>query len=535
MPAINSAGYRFEKDAIYSPKGGALRFVTPPYEHQLECLRRFADAPYFALLAEMGTGKTWIVINNYAYLLARGLVQNMLVIAPNGVQWNWVRNELPSHLPKRVASQVQYAGYSGGMRKKERVELTALIETAARVPSVLCVNWAALSHDSGMQIVHSFIKQSNELMIAIDESDFCKNPQTKASQAVLKVLAPAAKYKRIMTGTPITNTPYDAWAQFQFLSPDILKCPSYIAFKRRHGVFLSNAHPIVRSIQQRGRGGFPLVPQVDNEGRPIYQKLDLLQEQIKPYSYRVLKADCLDLPEKVYINAYVDLTPKQKAVYSALAKDGLALWDNQEVPIASKIALLSHLCQACGNHFSPSLQAYETGPVNKELMTIDNEHNPKLEKALELVHGFIEQGAKAIIWCRYRAEISDILQALASEGIEAVAYYGEVSKDDRLAACEAFEHGSAMVFVANAQSAGTGLTLVAASYAIYYSNSFSLHDRLQSEDRCHRIGQKAKHVTYIDIIARNTVDERVSMVLKNKGDIASAITSFSAKELFKAL
>jgi len=148
--------------------------------------------------------------------------------------------------------------------------------------------------------------------------------------------------------------------------------------------------------------------------------------------------------------------------------------------------------------------------------------NPKLDLLVDRVNKIVESGEKVIVWARYRVEIEDIVKRLRLDGIACVEYHGGVNKDDRTGAIESFERGDAQVFVGNQQAGGTGITLVAASYVIYFSNNFSLRDRLQSEDRAHRIGQK-KNVTYINIAAKGTIDEVVIRTLMSKKDIADTI------------
>lgn len=510
--------YIFTKDGIKSPTGAFLAFKTKPFDHQLKCLQQFGDAEYFALLAEMGTGKTWVIINNYAYLRARNLVQNMLVIAPNGVQWNWVHRELPMHLPQVIEERTAYAGYGGKMTVKEALNAADLVRESKKIPSIFCVNWDTLSTSRGLNLVLDFLNNRNCLVV-LDESDYCKNPETKRSKAVLGISS-LVKYKRIMTGTPITNSPFDAFMQFNFLSPKILRCSSFIAFKKRYGVFLPQNHPIVSFIKQH-HSGTPLIQAKDANGRALYKNLDKLQELIKPVAFRVVKADCLDLPEKLYTNVYVELTKDMRTQYDAVKKAGLLSVEGKEINIATQMAILSQLCQITGNHIAPALiSAYEC-----ESKIIDPEHNPKLEKALEIIQQALSNESKVIVWARYRAEIEDIYEACKSSGIKAVTYYGDTPEAERRSAIDAFQNGEKEVFISNQQSGGTGLTLTAANVVIYYSNSFSLHDRLQSEDRCHRIGQK-KAVTYVNLLARNTVDEHIQRVLDNKQNIADAITSF---------
>lgn len=536
---ISPDNYIFSKEGIRSPlpKAPFFKFATQPYKHQLACLANYGERKSFALLAEMGVGKTWIMINNFAYLAARKKVQDMLVIAPNGIQWNWVQNELPRHLPEQIRNKAIWAGYSGQLGMKAKKELNTFLQDTEH-HRILCVNWDAVATAKGSDVIKSFM--TRPCMVVLDESDYAKNPSSKRTKALASI-SEAAEYKRIMTGTPITNSPFDAYSQFNFLDPKILDCPSFIAFKQRHGVFLSSTNPLVMSLRTRGRGNV-LIPAKSQDGRPIYKNLDDLTRRIEPYSFRALKKDCLDLPEKVYKRELVELTPKQVDAYKLIKECSVVILANTEVPLANKVSALTHLAQCTGNHYSPCLlsklkaEEYLTSTnedwlnsLDNNSLVIDSDKNPKLTRAVELTKEALANDASVIIWCRYKAEINDFVETFKVQGIPCVTYYGETSYQDRLAAIAAFQDKQVRVFIANQQSGGTGITLTAASVVIYYSNSFSLHDRLQSEDRCHRIGQKSAHVLYIDLLARNTIDELILDVLQNKLSIAEAITSFVSK------
>lgn len=510
--------YIFNEDCIVSPKGGKIEFKTKPYKHQLYCLSKYGDMEVFALLADMGTGKTWIIINNYAYLFAKGKVKNMLVIAPNGVQWNWVNNEIKLHLPERVAEHVTWAGYSGNMNKADKTNLNNLFSIkAAELGKILCVNWESLSNKRGVDLINSFLDLSDKNMIVLDESDYCKTPTAKRTKVVMDI-AKKSLYRRIMTGTPITNSPFDAWTQFNFLSDKILNAPSFVSFKCRYGVFLPQNNPLVQAIKAKSRSSKALV-QATKDGHPVYKNLDQLQRLIIPYSFRVLKQDCLDLPPKIYKNIYIELTKKQLGAYTIAKTDGIIQLQNDSVPILNKIAILTKLCQMTGNNV-----ILPDGTNCK----IDPDNNPKLEKCVELVKQFLDLKKQVIVWARYRNEIMDIVSALRENNIPTTMYFGGVNDQEKREAINSFQLGTYKVFVANQQSGGTGITLTKASVVIYYSNSFSLHDRLQSEDRCHRIGQTDNKVLYINLLAKNTVDESIQRCLDNKFDVASAITHFKS-------
>lgn len=528
MP-IPSVDY-IDANGAYTDGGVLVQFKSPLYQHQVECLRRFATAPYFALLAEMGTGKTCIAINNFLILNALGAVKKMLVVAPNGVQWNWVKNELPKHLPDAPYYHILYAGYGASLKKKDKESLEAVMSLNNQCTArILCVNWDSFSNAKGLELVNKFLDlDDGYTMMVLDESDYAKNPDSKRSKNIL-TLASKASYRRIMTGTPITNSPFDAWAQFQFLDPSILQCSSFIAFKQRHGVFLPPSSGLVQSIMQR-TGRAPKIQATDKNGFPKFRNLDLLTSRIQPYSFMVKKSECIDLPEKIYQNLYVDLTPLQRKVYDRIKNEALIIIGNNDFDLPNQLSMLSSLCLCTGNHYPPTAAQRIGIAQTPEQMRIDPETNPKLDALLEIVKIAENNNDKVLVWARYVSEIVDIMEALQKNGIKAVGYYGAMSMEARNKSVDSFQNGDAMVFVSNQQCGGTGLTLTAGNVVVYFSNSFSLHDRLQSEDRCHRIGQK-KYTMYINLLARNTIDEQIQKVLDNKQDVAQVVLNFSKAHL----
>lgn len=514
-------GYIFTNEYIQSPYGSKLFFKTKGFQHQIDCLKKFSDYKGYALLCEMGSGKSWIIINNFAYLALKREVDNLLIFAPNGVQFSWVDNEFKTHM----SDQIKYKAfaYNGSLSNKKQLELLKFIADPLIKHKILCVNWQALSNAKGVNIIQKFCENSSKLMLVLDESHNIKDPTTKRFKA-LEDLQAHAKYKRIMSGTPITNSPFDAFTQFNFLDENILNCKSFISFKHRYGVFLPKNSPLVQSIINRGRAKNVLIPVVKN-GVPLYKDLDKLQALIRPYSFRVLKKDCLDLPNKMYKNEYIELTPTQQKFYKHLKSDGLALLKDDTVAITNKIVILTKLCQVASNNFLKEDGSNEI---------IDAKHNPKLERTIEIIKECVENKQSVVLWGHFKSELEDLRSALEKENITYVRFYGGVSNDERIQAVSDFQSGKASVFLSNVQSGSTGLTLTKANTMIYYSNTFSVSDRVQSEDRIHRIGQKS-NVLYINMIAKDTIDEHIIQVLENKIKTASDIMNFSDKELIKGV
>lgn len=487
------------------------KFKTTPYKHQLACLNKFGHKEAFALLAEMGTGKSWIIINNVADLWASDECDALLVFAPNGVHTNWTLLELPKHMPDWVSYRA--AAWSANGKKKDRDAIEVLYDqTEGRELRVLTMNWEASQTKKGLEAAIRFCGSFGKVMIACDESDAFKNPSTARSKALMQ-LKKYSSWRRIMTGTPINNAPFDAFSQFSFLDETILRTTSFYAFKAQYAEMLQEGNPLLDHIKAKsGARGTPQVVARGANGRPKYRNLEKLNALISPHSFRVLKSECLDLPKKIYKTVLFELTAEQLEVYKRAEEDCRIVYEGNETPF-NKLVAVTKLAQITSGYY--------IHPLANEPVRIPGD-NPKLALLAERVDAIVAAGEKVIVWARYTAEIKDIVGELKKRGHNLVQYYGEIKKGERIQAIEDFERGDANVFVGNQQAGGTGITLVAASFMIYYSNDFSLRNRLQSEDRAHRIGQ-TKNVTYINIAARGTIDEVVVRALSSKKDVADAI------------
>ena len=495
----------------------AMRFKTQPYKHQIDCLNRFGRKHAFALLAEMGTGKTWIAINNLADLWSSGDCDGALVLAPNGVHTNWTRIELPRHTP--VWCRYTAAAWYSAPSRAERAALDGLFAAeASGTLRILAMNHEALQTKRGMEFAERFLLSCAKAAIVVDESDAYKNPSALRTKNLMK-LRKHSLWRRIMSGTPITGAPFDAFAQFNFLDEHILGTSSFYAFKAEYAELLPESSPLMAAIRQRGARRAPQIVARGAGGRPKYRNLDKRARLIEPHSFRVLKSDCLDLPPKIYKTVFFELTPQQRAVYKKARDECRLAFENEETPF-NKLIAVTKLAQVTSGYY--------LHPLAEEPVRLEGA-NPKLDALMERISSIVAAGNKAIIWARYRVEIEDICRRLREAGIECVEYHGGIGKAERVEALDAFEHGAAQVFVGNQQAGGTGITLVAAAYVVYFSNNFSLRDRLQSEDRAHRIGQR-RTVTYINLAAKGTVDEAVLRALAGKQDVAAAIVDSIRQE-----
>ena len=303
-----------------------------------------------------------------------------------------------------------------------------------------------------------------------------------------------------MTGSPVTRNPLDLYTQCEFLDPRHLDFSSYYAFRNRYAE-MKTMHVSGRSIQVVG--GF--------------RHLDELADSLKPFSYRVLKEDCLDLPDKVYMKREVQLTPEQKKLYEQMRKEALATLNGKTVTTMTALTQLMRLHQITCGHF-----AADDGTVQE----IKNNRLAELLDVLEEIDG------KAIIWAHYQHDVENIYKLLEDKygPGSVVHYYGKTLPDQRDYAIENFKgNDSVRFFVGTPQTGGYGITLVQANTVIYYSNGYDLEKRMQSEDRAHRIGQKKK-VTYVDLIAEDTVDNKIVKSLRKKINIAAEVMGEDLKK-----
>jgi SNF2 family DNA or RNA helicase len=464
------------------------KFKKKPYAHQLIALEKSWNKETYAYFMEMGTGKTKVLIDNLAMLYDKGKVDGALIIAPKGVVGTWHNQELPAHLPDHIENVTVL--WQANINKKQQDKLDQLFKTGHEL-HLLIMNVEAFSTTKGLNFAQKFLRSHKSLM-AIDESTTIKNPKAKRTKNILS-LSKMAKYRRIMTGSPVTKNPLDLYTQCEFLDPFHLNFSSYYAFRNRYAE-MKTMHVSGRSIQVVG--GF--------------RHLDELADSLKPFSYRVLKEDCLDLPDKIYMKREIQLTKEQDELYQQMRKEALATLNGKTVTTMTALTQLMRLHQITCGHFSA-----DDGSVQE----IKNNRLAELLDVLEEIEG------KAIIWAHYQHDVKNIFKLLEEKygPGSAVHYYGKTLPEQRDYAIKNFKtNDKVKFFVGTPATGGYGITLVQANTVIYYSNGYDLEKRMQSEDRAHRIGQKKK-VTYVDIIAEDTVDKKIVKSLRKKINIASKV------------
>ena len=471
------------------------KFKTKPYAHQLKALEMSWNKEVFAYFMEMGTGKSKVLLDNIAMLYDRGKINGALIVAPKGVYKNWHDSEIPAHLPNHIQNKAIL--WQSLIGQKQKLKLNSLFKPEIDL-HILIMNVEAFSTKKGVEFATKFLASHNALF-AIDESTTIKNPGAKRTKNILK-LSKEGKYRRILTGSPVTKSPLDLYTQCHFLDSYLLDHSSYYTFRTRYA--------IMRTANFSGRSVQLVVG---------YHNLEELTEKLKAFSYRVLKDDCLDLPPKTFMKRTIQLTAEQNKVYQQMKQMALAEMNGKMITTATALTQLMRLHQITCGHFKAD---------DDSIQEIKNNRITELMDVLEEVEG------KAVIWAHYRHDIATIVREIEKKyPMSVVTYYGDTSTENRQKAIKKIQDPESKVrfLVGTPQTGGYGITLTGASTMIYYSNGYDLEKRQQSEARIDRIGQE-KPMTYIDILAEDTVDERIVKALRKKVNIATQIMGEELKD-----
>ena len=472
------------------------KFKTKPYAHQITALEKSWNKEVYAYFMEMGTGKSKVLIDNISMLYDKGKINGALIVAPKGVYQNWYDSELPIHMVEHIEKNIVL--WKANINQKQNLKLKTLFESTDKL-NILIMNVEAFSTKKGLDFASSFLNTHQTLM-AIDESTTIKNPDAKRTKNIV-ALGKAAKYRRILTGSPVTKSPLDLYKQCEFLDEFLLDHASYYSFRTRYAI-MKTANFGGRSVQ--------IVTG--------YRNLSELSEKLEPFSYRCLKEDCLDLPDYTYTKRIIQLTPEQQKIYNQMKQVALAQLDGKMMTTQSAMVQLMRLHQITCGHFTA-----DDGSIKK----IKNDRLSTLIEILEEVEN------KAVIWAHYRNDIASIIEAVEKTfGKDSyVTYYGDTTNQERQNAIKQIQDPNSKVrfIIGTPQTGGYGITLTGANTMVYYANGYDYEKRIQSEARINRAGQTRK-MTYIDIIAEKTIDEKIVKALRNKMNIATKITGDALKE-----
>ncbi len=539
----------------------------PLFRHQQELFDKTRDEIAWAILYEQGLGKTAPTIRTIEHLYTANKIDAVVVVAPNGVHRNWISDELPKHagMPWRGLDWHSDRGKGQDKAFDKLVETTPARRTEL---AYFAITYDAVLTPRGRAAVLRFKDRFPRFLFVIDEASKVRNPEALRTKKVA-ALRQFARYVRLLNGTPIGNSALDVYSQMKLLDD---------RFWLRHGIgsFVSfrSRFAIVKKVQVGGEDDRvgrarhshePIVPHdATAEGIAAYEQLDLgfdldeiltedekrqvtkpavtatgapakktvgrtiemvvgfreldkLKEMIAPVSTRLTKEDSgVELPPKLYSRLLFDLPQDQRRAYDQLRREYMLELDNGTL-ITANIALVRILRLqqiACGYLPNPDDED------NPKLFYNDDGKNARLQLLLERLEDTPHQ---AIIWARFTHDVDSICRALGPP--KCTRYDGLVSQKDRDAGIDAFKQGKRKFCVAKASSMGMGHSLPMAKSVFYYSNTFSYIERLQSEDRAHRLtGGGMGAVCYYDFVASRTVDEKILRSLQDCADVASKVT-----------
>lgn len=460
------------------------------YKHQIRganmALRAFgaldAKTPGggFGELFEMGCGKTLTTIAVAGALYNLGKIDRVLVVAPTSVCSVW------PHDLNQFATFPWEARVLLGDKKKRLKALNELENWPFKALHIAVINYES-THREGIFEALAAYKPD---LIVCDESQRIKNPSAAQSKALHK-LGDAAPFRMILSGTPVQNNAVDLYSQYRFLDPAVYGANFY-AFKNRYCIM-------------GGYGQHQIVG---------YRNMDELVEKEHSVAYRVTKEECLDLPQQTFINRYVQFTDAEQAIYEQLRKSSfLELETGENVTATTILTMYLRLMQLTGG-FLTADESTRPKQVN----------TAKLDALADIVDDYVvDAGKKLVIFARFRAEIAAIENLLRLRKIQYGSIYGDVPMEERGKIVEDFQtNPDTKVFVAQIQTAGLGITLHAASTAVFYSYDYNYANYAQALARIHRIGQRLP-VTYIHLVVDGSIDEKILAALENKEDMAKTV------------
>jgi hypothetical protein len=460
---------------------------------------------------EQGTGKSRPVLEDWENRVHDGRAQDLVILAPKGCYTNWVIStaddlcEIDKWLDPEFRKSLHIGLWKSGASGYHRQSLLDLLH--AKSPRVLVMNIEALNRiGPARDYLLEFIK-NHKVIGVIDESTTIAHESAARTKFILEVLAEKFVARRILSGLVAPESPMDLYTQYHFLDWRIIGQRSFWGFKNRYAILQKvDFRPkwLRDQMQEQKRSHKTAHIIVD------FRNLPELTEKVMRYSYRVTK-EVLDLPPKIYQFWDVDLTDEQQRIYVNMRDQAVSELASGEFTSASikldQLGKMQHIL--CGH-------------VRREDGTLEDIPEERTNAVVEILH---QHSGKAIIWAPYPQALRKIRDRLQKEfgDDSTVGFWGETTLEERVEARGRIQHDDKTRFIVSNQSVGKfGNTWVACNLVLYYANSFDNEDRQQSEDRAHRIGQ-TKSVTYIDIRARGTLDERLIQVLRKKINISSSL------------
>jgi SNF2 family DNA or RNA helicase len=517
---------------------------TIPYKHQTEAFEFSKNKDFFSLFMDMGTGKSKVIIMKLEYLISSSGLEAAIIIAPNYLKDTWVTDHFATHFNHSYVSWI----YEGKITSTKKVSLFNDFCKNKKF-KLFVLNVEAFQTDTVDLYIKAFtkcLKNRDSAMVVIDESTIIKNPDAKRTKKILTGFK-AFRHKAILSGTPTPNSPADLYSQFDFLKTNFFNC-SFFQFRHRHIILMNK-------INEQSRKPYNIPLSLDdfksiknalskikltnenlmelafkyNISEPNliringmqdfcpYKDLDKLNKQISEVTFKVMKKDCLDLPDKIYEKILIDLNLEQKRMYKELVKDFLTVYKDAQLTVGNTLTLTTRLRMITGGVFPymdvkgldfDDLENFKPNQL-KAVKRIDK--NPKILAILEDIEN-APNDTSIVIWSSFVEVIKYVFDEL-KQICTVATYFGETK--DRESIIEKFKNKEIKVLICNPMTAGMGLNLQVSTLHYFMDNSYRADLRTQAEDRSHRIGQK-NNVVYKDVIAKDTIDEKIYTVIKNK-------------------
>lgn len=486
---------------------------TEPYAHQKEVNKKVDPLAYAALFMQQGTGKTKVTIDRASSAFQQRKIDGTLILCPKSLTETWVE-ELATHCPEPYI----YAVWNPSLTKRVKAALEAVLYNTPPAQPFLIMNIEAIRTQKGAKLAHYWAKHKR-IHLVVDESSWVKTPSAKQTTATQN-LARSCVARTILTGTPVSNSPADYYSQLAVLTPDPLGFNNFYTFRARYCV-LEKKVIRFKKPQRTKKGRLVKTREIIQITGP--KNSTELLSRLEPFCVFIKKKDCLDLPDKIYHKRYCDMTDEQKRLYKDLTNKIITeVRSGEELTIEIVLTRLLRLQQLIGGYLPHDDTSEATPIVGK---------NPKMDLLMETISDY--PGA-TLIWSRFQAEHAGIYKRMLQDEIpkENIGFItGPTDKAQREINRKQFQAGKLQFLICTQSCAGYGYTLTAAENEIYYSNTFSLEHREQSEDRAHRIGQD-KHVNIIDLMMRQTVDQKIYDALRSKRNVAELLTTLNLEEFF---
>jgi SNF2 family DNA or RNA helicase len=485
-------------------------FKTVPLRHQADELARSTEDEFAGYFWEPGLGKSYLIINQASFLYQAGKIDSLVIVAPNGVHLNWCSDEIPKHMPDSVRKRVKTVIYHSSKAKTKKAAKAREDLLDHDGLSVLVVAYEATITDTFKAYMKRFFAKRKSVFMCLDESHRIKGRSAK-TKMTLVAMGKYAKYRRILTGTPV-ETPPDVYSQLRFLNQDFWKDKGFPTSVEFDAFFCEFEE---KSFIKRAAGGRIIL---GPDGRPArnvfqavtgYKNIDKLQKMVAETCTRLtLEQAGIHLPPITYSKRYYEMFPEQSRMYNELREefrteflDGTEI--DAEAAMTRLLRLQQVICGYCG-----------TGP-GEPIKPIVEGKNPRLDLLIEVLEDIPGQ---ALIWARFTRDVDQICEALNDT---CVRYDGKVDNDGRAFAKKKFQAGDAKYMVLS-DAGAEGLTLIGAGHSVFYSNNFKMVTRVQKEARNYRIGQN-KPVHVIDLVCEGTVDNDIIEALKNKKEISDEL------------